>query len=1018
MGKRYARRQWVNGPTRPDLPPPRGGGFPALASSVGLGVILSIFIILATLHSLFVPISQGEDELAHYRYLSFIAQTGRLPATAAERDRAWYRADWPPLYHLLVGWAVSPLDTSRPPLKDVGESPRRRLVGEIFYPRLIIYTEDARWPWRDGILAWHLGRFISILFSAGALVFVYLTTLALSRRAGEQRNSGDSSISPLPLYPPAPWLALAVTALLAFTPRFVFTSAMLGDDSLLILLSAGFIWLLLRGDGRWWIYALMGLLLGLSIATKYSTGLLLLAIMPVVWRQARLNGWRWTQAAGRVLVSCLFTLVGAGWWFGWIGYHFNTIKQDGLFFGLLSPVLAAGPDVSMRRLFAFLGGASFTGLERPDAVAAGTWWDWLVYLFQTCWGVPVLEFDPLFPWAYIGVFLFCLAALPGLWRLWTTAESMTRMTLGVLALIIMLLLPFPLLRFFLTHNVLETGQGRHILYPAAQAIPILLMAGWMVLLGQMANKDRRIARPLTLHPSSLIPHSSSFIPHPSSLILHPSSLIPHPSSLIPHPSSFIPIISLLPALLLLAWSIFQLIYMARTYPDPLPVQTTTFDPAAIPQPLRHRFGDSIQLLGYDFRPDPDRAIIDLTLYWESLQAVDENYRTRLQLLDPAGRPHLTWLSHPVNGLVPSRAWDQGDVIRDEISLPLAAVAPAHYRLQLDLLHEAADLPLTAEPLSFIEFDLPGRPPIPTPATLAGVGYRLWGGEQPLRQRQTVALSFARQTQTAPATDQPELPAWTLLGPDGLPRPPAALGEATAVFMIGADWPSGDYRLQLAQNGSDPIQTGPQLVVANQARRFSLPEEVETRWTPVEATFTDPAGQPQLELLGYELPARRIEPGGGLPLTLYWQSLAPVLGDTLTFAVLLDAERRPHGSVDRYPNGYYSPMLWAEGEIVVDELTVPASPNAPPGVYALHLGQYRLVEGRPESLPLLDDGAVTASTAIVIEPIKVGGPPPGVTTMTPHPQVVVNQSLGGQITLLGYDLTAPSLPSPRAASNLH
>lgn len=145
----------------------------------GLGLVLLIFIGLTTAHSLIVPLTQGEDELAHYRYISFIAQTGRLPASYAERVEAWYRADWPPLYHLLVGWVVSPIDTTRPHLKDVGESPRRRLVGEIFYPRLILYIEDVNWPWQDGILAWHIGRFISIAFSSIALIFTYLTALEI-----------------------------------------------------------------------------------------------------------------------------------------------------------------------------------------------------------------------------------------------------------------------------------------------------------------------------------------------------------------------------------------------------------------------------------------------------------------------------------------------------------------------------------------------------------------------------------------------------------------------------------------------------------------------------------------------------------------------------------------------------------------------------------------------------------------------------------------------------------------------
>ena len=57
-------------------------------------IVLLIFVALAVCYSLIVPLTQGEDELAHYRYLSFIAQTGRLPANYAERELAGSR-QWP-----------------------------------------------------------------------------------------------------------------------------------------------------------------------------------------------------------------------------------------------------------------------------------------------------------------------------------------------------------------------------------------------------------------------------------------------------------------------------------------------------------------------------------------------------------------------------------------------------------------------------------------------------------------------------------------------------------------------------------------------------------------------------------------------------------------------------------------------------------------------------------------------------------------------------------------------------------
>ncbi len=970
-----------------------------LLARFGLGAILFIFLILAAWYSIIVPITQGEDELAHYRYLSFIAQKGRLPIDDAERRQAWYRADWPPLYHLLVGWAVSPLDTSQPHFKDVGESPRRRLVGEIFYPRLIIYTEDASWPWQDGILAWHIGRFISILFAAAALAFVYFSTLEMGRGACISGAHADSDEKPSPPTPlpqgggarasdgmrvvflgavdTSPLLALAVTAFLAFTPRYLFTSAMLGDDSLFILLSAAFIWLLLRamrGSEQWWLYALMGLLLGLSITTKYSTGLLPLAVIPVLLWRVKQAGWSRPKALGRLSLTWLFTLVGSSWWFGWIIYYFNTIQADGLLLGSLKPLLASGPDVSMRRIFALLGGAAFTGPERPGAVAAGSFWDWWVYLFQTFWGVPVLEHDPLFPWAYLGMLLLCLAAVAGLWQLWRVSTAEGKLVLATLTFIVILLFPFPILRFFLTRNILETGQGRHILYPAAQAIPILLVLGWSTLLGQ-------VWRSKTEDTSSHVTWATG---------VHALRQFGYPVNL-QSPSSIF-----LPSLLLLLWSLFQLGYMISTYPAPLPVRTTTFNEASISQPLKHDFGEAIQLLGYDFAPEASQAIINLTLYWKARRPVDENFRTQVQLLDSAGRPHFTWLSHPLNGRYPTRAWDKGDVIRDTLPLPLAAVPADAYNLQLTLLHEAEDTPLTPEPFQFIFIPLGKQQPIAGASTLAGqFEYRLWLNQQPVRARQTLALSW---TYISSPTNQSPKPTWTLVGPDDIPRLPAAAGDATVIFIVGTDWPGGPYRLNLSTS-TGSYQTEPLLTLAAEVRRFSLPStQTEPGYRPVEANFAQ-----QVKLLGYVLPTRRAEPGGSLPLTLYWQSLAPVQGDYLTFATLLDSEQQPYSQVDRYPAGFYSPMLWAENEVVSDPFNVPVKATAPPGVYFLHVGQYQLVNGQPQSLKLVQAGQMSDASAVVIGPLKVAGPPPGVTSQNPAPQVKLNLTLGNQVTLLGYDL---------------
>ncbi len=86
------------------------------------------------------------------------------------------------------------------------------------------------------------------------------------------------------------------------------------------------------------------------------------------------------------------------------------------------------------------------------------------------------------------MFILCGLAIIGLWYYWKAVPAQPRMTVVVLGTVVFLLFPFPILRFFLTFNVLETGQGRHILYPAAQSITILLALGWFTLTDRFVPK--------------------------------------------------------------------------------------------------------------------------------------------------------------------------------------------------------------------------------------------------------------------------------------------------------------------------------------------------------------------------------------------------------------------------------------------------------------------------------------------------------------------------------------------------
>jgi hypothetical protein len=163
-------------------------------------------------------------------------------------------------------------------------------------------------------------------------------------------------------------------------------------------------------------------------------------------------------------------------------------------------------------------------------------------------------------------------------------------------------------------------------------------------------------------------------------------------------------------------------------------------------------------------------------------------------------------------------------------------------------------------------------------------------------------------------------------------------------------------------------------------------------------------------LGYDLPTRRVQPGEGLPVTLYWQGLRWMGEDFVIFERLLDNQGRAWGGYDRRAKENYSTLFWAPDEIVTDGFAVPVAPDAPDGVYNLSLGWYHKVEGEAQSLPIIDpaDGQPSGTTAVTIGPIKVGGPPPGVTVTQAVPQNEFNIILGEQIKLLGYDLSDPRI----------
>jgi hypothetical protein len=96
-----------------------------------------------------------------------------------------------------------------------------------------------------------------------------------------------------------------------------------------------------------------------------------------------------------------------------------------------------------------------------------------------------------------------------------------------------------------------------------------------------------------------------------------------------------------------------------------------------------RFGDSIELAGYEYRQQPGE--LKLTLYWRGLRAMSTDYTVFVHVFDPAtGAVPAQSDRMPRGGLFRTSFWWPGDLVADTIKISLDGVPAGTYRLALGL----------------------------------------------------------------------------------------------------------------------------------------------------------------------------------------------------------------------------------------------------------------------------------------------------------------------------------------------
>jgi hypothetical protein len=394
------------------------------------------------------------------------------------------------------------------------------------------------------------------------------------------------------------------------------------------------------------------------------------------------------------------------------------------------------------------------------------------------------------------------------------------------------------------------------------------------------------------------------------------------------------------------------------------------------------FGDLLTLLGYDLpsRPTAAGQPLRVDLYLSARQAIEGQYAAYARLVDDQGRlwslsdngapeghrpppstaiwptdayGHWAYLTYTLPGTPPGEYWIEVGLyerdtwrtlnVLDErglvtglatrigpVQIARPHTPPAVDELGLD---SAAQVRLT-EDLQYLG-DVLGADSVQAGDALDVALF--WKALRPPQANYRLRLGLVSPESAV------ELGADLPLGRDQYPTTQWQAGEVVrSVHRLRV--PAGiqaevyDLHVTVVESGGAAIGdiVVAQVAIRETDRLMSLPPEVKHR---VEASF----GQ-RIALAGYDLPAPdthlQLDPGGSLPITLYWQAEREMAVSYKVFVQLVG----PQGvlsQVDAVPAGWTRPTTgWLPGEVIVDPYDLSVPQNASPGTYQLIAGIYQ------------------------------------------------------------------------------
>lgn len=134
--------------------------------------ILAAHFVLGMLYSVVVPMWEASDETGHFAFVKYLASERHFPPPGQEITKWYDESHQPPLYYLLTAFAISWIDTNDGLEPEINPHAfTGRGMGGV---NIAVHSDREAFPYRGTALAMHVARLVSVLISTAVVGVTYL----------------------------------------------------------------------------------------------------------------------------------------------------------------------------------------------------------------------------------------------------------------------------------------------------------------------------------------------------------------------------------------------------------------------------------------------------------------------------------------------------------------------------------------------------------------------------------------------------------------------------------------------------------------------------------------------------------------------------------------------------------------------------------------------------------------------------------------------------------------------------